>query len=170
MLAIALIENLDKPDNGPNSGSAWVSDRRHHLLPIDGPLVSQIGALIGTDKSPRMIAEALVTLLKDQLKLMEGDIAIVDTEEITDAWPTAGDGTAWSGSIWCGLADYLSYRTWCRLMGRPQDISEYALSPDVALECVRFNSRVQVGKAREYLGDGDPIDTLLAQAIQKLGC
>ena len=39
--------------------------------------------------------------------------------------PSAGDGSSWRDSIWLGIADYLSVKTWSDIFGCPDEASYY---------------------------------------------
>lgn len=161
-LAIAVIENLD----GPDSGFGWGRDRRHTLVRCDCDLLQQVENLVETDDAPNDVLSAIADYIKATLHLSDQDIAVVDTEEgVTDEWPTTGQADSWSDDVWLGLADYLSFRSWCQLIGTP--VGDYTLDAETADSCVANSGHDAVEDAMEYLTASDEIYATLRTALEK---
>lgn len=160
-LALAIIESLDDHDHG----FGWGTDRRHALIPLDGSAIAEIVDLVGgcADEIANEAAEDLARLIRRRLDLRDDEVAVVDLDDgVTDQWPSAGVADAWANDIWLGLADYLSYRRWCGLIGEELD---YCMNDDVAREIVERHRIESVESVLGYLSDADPIRDPLQRAL-----
>lgn len=176
MYAIAVIAPLDHQD----IGFGWGSRRKHYLfigetLPALAEKIAQSWedeAVSEDVDHPRDYCDTEEPQLTDLIAACQehyrGDVAGTQCDPdslLTDWLPSAGKVDAWGDDVWLGLADYLSYREFCRLAGQPAN--DYALADDTADSCVRCSGVKQVQSALSYLTPDDPIYLPLQSAYER---
>jgi len=112
-------------------GFAWGTSREHFLLDPSEVFDVMCDYYIRTHPSRgeagELRAEAWARRATESLLAGEPpdegwDVALVDVSKgITDDWPSAGDWSCWTDDVYQGIADYLSYCSWCRLLGKRPD-------------------------------------------------
>jgi len=134
-------------------GFHWGMDRMHFLLDMNHAEIYETlvdyylrnhGYLAGGEaRAEKWARRATNALLAGEAPEDGWDVAIVDASlGVTDDWPSAGDPSCWLDDVYLGIADYLSYCSWCRLLGqRPDDYTfprRSDLHPEHAAICDKY--------------------------------
>jgi hypothetical protein len=111
-------------------GFYWGTDRQHFLLDPSNPdevyevlydyyvRTHPSRGVAGELRAESWARRATDALLSGEAPEYGWDVALVDMSKgITDDWPSAGDPSCWLDDVYQGIADYLSYHSWCRLLG-----------------------------------------------------